>query len=95
MNFRYLIFPLLFACEVAEKDPEGPANYSCTWEVTGTDSEGTFQTLLTSSSELDCVLSQEKEDFMEEACALDQENYVGEYSGVNCDWSCSVMSECE
>ena len=95
MNFRYIIPLFFFACETPEKDPDGLASYSCDLEVTGTDSEGNFQTLLESSSELDCVLSQEKEDLMDEACALDQENYIGEYSGVNCDWSCSVISECE
>ena len=94
MNIRYL-FPLIFlACELTEKDPDGPATYSCSRQVTGMDDDGVVETLLESSSEIDCVLSQEKNDLMEEACSLDQENYVNEYSGVDCSWNCFVVSTC-
>ena len=92
---KRLFFPaLLLACEVAEKDPEGPANYTCTMSITGTDSEGNFQTLLESTSDIDCRTSEEKNDFMEEACDLDMENYIGEYTGLDCSWNCTPLDEC-
>ena len=94
MNYRYLLLLLATACELAEKDPEGLAIYSCSHQVTGTDADGVDQVLLESSSEIDCVLSQEKNAFMEDTCSLDQSNYINEYSDVDCTWSCYVVSEC-
>ena len=89
----YVCIPL-FACEPStEKDPEGPADYNCTLTITGTDDAGINQTLIESTSELSCVSSAEKTEFMDESCSLDMSNY-SEYSDVNCDWSCSVLGTC-
>ena len=94
MKYRYLVLLLAPACEIVEKDPEGLATYSCSHQVTGTTDNGTQEVLLEGNSEIDCVLSQEKTDLMEDTCSLDQSNYVGEYEDVQCTWSCSVITEC-
>lgn len=95
MRFLPVFAIALTACELStEKDPEGPADYDCTLTITGSDDLADNQTLLESTSELTCVTSDEKNEFMEESCALDISNY-DDYENVNCDWSCSVLSTCE
>ena len=97
LYMRIPSFAILFlsACElVTEKDPEGPADYDCTLTITGSDDIADNQVLLESTSELSCVLSEEKNDFMEESCALDISNY-DDYDLVSCDWTCSVITTCE
>lgn len=94
---RNLSLIILFctACELStEKDPEGPADYDCTLTITGSDDIAQDQVLLESTSELSCVLSDEKNEFMEESCALDISNY-DDYDFVSCDWTCSVITTCE
>ena len=95
MRILSLITLFISACELsAEKDPEGPADYDCTLTITGSDDIAENQVLLESSSELSCVLSEDKNDFMEESCDLDISNY-DDYDNVRCDWSCTVISTCE
>ena len=95
MRIPSLIILFMSACELStEKDPEGPADYDCTLVITGSDDMADNQTLLESNSELTCVSSEEKSEFMEESCALDISNY-DDYNFVSCDWSCSVISTCE
>ena len=95
MRVSCFLFLLLSACELsAEKDPEGPADYDCTLTITGSDDIAENQVLLESMSELSCVTSEEKNEFMEESCALDISNY-DDYNNVACDWSCSVITTCE
>ena len=95
MRFPYFLILSLTACELAtEKDPDGPADYDCTLTITGSDSIAEDQLLLESTSELSCILSEEKNEFMEESCALDISNY-DDYNDVTCDWFCSVISVCD
>ena len=85
----------LSACELsAEKDPEGLADYDCILTITGSDDIADNQILLESTSELSCILSNDKNEFMEESCALDISNY-DDYDNVSCDWSCSVITTCD
>lgn len=93
------LFPLyilaLSSCELAtEKDPEGPADYDCTLSITGSDDIAEDQLLLESTTELTCVSSIEKTEYMEESCALDVSNY-DDYDNVLCDWNCSVITTCD
>ena len=95
MRIPFLTLFVLSACELStEKDPEGPADYDCTLTITGSDDIADNQLLLESTSELSCVTSEEKNEFMEESCALDISNY-DDYNNVLCDWSCSVITICE
>jgi hypothetical protein len=90
-----LLFITLLSCELsAEKDPEGPADYDCELTITGSDDIATDQVLLESSTELSCVFSDEKSEYMEESCSLDMSNYT-DYDDVNCDWTCSVITTCD
>ena len=93
--FRILPLCVLVACELStEKDPEGPADYSCLINITGMDDSGSVQLLLESDTELSCYESYEKEDYMREYCDLEVENY-DEYTNVNCTWDCTPLTECE
>lgn len=95
MRFFPLYILALSSCELAtEKDPEGPADYDCTLTITGSDEIAENQVLLESSTELSCVSSQEKMEYMEESCDLDVSNY-DDYEDVICDWSCSVITTCD
>ena len=90
-----LLFTTLLACELStEKAPEGPADYDCELVITGSDDIATDQVLLESSTELSCVSSAEKSEYMEESCDLDTSNYT-DYDDVTCDWSCTVITTCE
>ena len=93
--FRILPLCFLFACEVStEKDPEGPADYSCIITITGVDESGTEQLLLESDTELSCYEASEKDDYMLEYCDLEVGNY-DDYNNVDCDWDCTSLTACE
>ena len=92
--FRILPLCIFVACEIStEKDPEGPADYSCFITITGVDEYGSTQVLLESDTELSCYESYEKDDYMREYCDLEVENYDA-YSDVDCTWSCTPLTEC-